>query len=83
MEPIGHQLRQALEAANETIPNQLKKPTKSPSIAWVFRLFHGVQIWIVQQNEMTQQLVVNLNSLLKRIIKYFGPNAERIYSASG
>jgi transposase len=78
-----HQLRQALEAANETIPNQLKKPTKSPSIAWVFRLFHGVQIWIVQQNEMTQQLVVNLNGLLKRIIKYFGSNAERIYSASG
>ena len=78
-----HQLRQALEAANETIPNQLKKPTKSPSIAWVFRLFHGVQIWIIQQNEMSQQLVVNLNGLLKRIIKYFGPNAERIYSASG
>lgn len=78
-----YQLRQALEAANETIPNQLKKPTKSPSIAWVFRLFHGVQLWIVQQNEMTQQLVVNLNSLLKRIIKYFGPNAEQIYSASG
>ena len=78
-----YQLRQALEKANETIPDQQKKPTKTPSMAWVFRLFHGVQVWIVQQHDLNQELVVNLNSLKRRIIKYFGAEATRIYSASG
>lgn len=78
-----HQLRQALVVANATIPNQLKKPTKNPSMAWVFRLFQGVHVWIIHQQDLTQRLVVNLNSLTRRIIKYFGPDAERIYSASG
>ena len=78
-----YQLRQALEKANETIPDQQKKPTKTPSMAWVFRLFHGIQVWIVRQHDLNQELVVNLNSLKRRIIQYFGPEATRIYSASG
>lgn len=52
-------------------------------MAWVFRLFHGIQVWIVRQHDLNQELVVNLNSLKRRIIQYFGPEATRIYSASG
>lgn len=78
-----YQLRQALEQENQTIPNQLGKPTKTPSMAWVFRMFHGIQVWVIPQNGGVQELVVNTTTLLRRIIRYFGPVAENIYASSG
>lgn len=78
-----HKLRQALEQANETIPDQLSRETKKPTMAWVFRLFHGVHVWTIRQGEKTQTLVVNLTTLMKRIIRHFGSSAEKIYALSG
>lgn len=78
-----HKLRQALEQAHETVPDQLKKQTKKPTMAWIFRLFHGVHVWTIRQGETIQTLVVNLTPLMKRIIGYFGPSAEKIYALSG
>ena len=54
-----HRLRQALDQANATIPDQLNKQTKKPTAAWIFRLFHGVHVWTIRQGEKTQTLVVN------------------------
>ena len=78
-----HKLRQALEQADQMIPDQLGKETKKPTMAWVFRLFHGVHVWTIRQGKRTQTLVVNLTPLMKRIISYFGRSAERIYALSG
>lgn len=76
-------LRQALVEANETIPDQLKKPTMKPTMAWVFRLFKGIQVWLIPQDGRVNELVVNLTALTRRIIGYFGPVAEGIYASSG
>lgn len=76
-------LRQALEQAEATVPDQLRKETKKPTMAWIFRLFYGIHVWTIRQGEQTQTLVVNLTSLMKRIIGYFGASAEKIYSSSG
>ena len=74
-----HQLREALKKANETIPNQLKKPTQNPTMMWVCRLFHGVGIVFLNLGTGTQMIVANLNDLTKRIVSYFGIHAEIIY----
>ena len=74
-----HQLREALKKANETIPNQLKKPTQNPTMTWVCRLFHGVGIVLLNLGTGVQMIVANLNDLTKRIISYFGIHAEIIY----
>lgn len=37
----------------------------------------------IQQDGTVQKLVINLTGLMRRIIRYFGLEAERIYSASG
>lgn len=74
-----HHLRSALERSGETIPNQLKKPTKTPSMAWVCRLFHGVQVLHIQLPTMTQCLVINLTEITRKIIRLFGKQAEYIY----
>lgn len=76
-------LRNALTEANETIPDQLKNPTMKPTMAWVFRLFQGIQVWLVPHNGAISELVVNLTALTRRIIEYFGPVAESIYALSG
>jgi len=78
-----HKLRQAFEKANETVPDERMKKTKEPTAAWIFRLFHGVHVWTIRQGETAQTLVVNLTSLMKRIIRYFGLSVEKIYSLSG
>lgn len=74
-------LRDALKQAHATIPNQLKKPTNKPSMAYVCRLFHGIQVWCVAWEEgYVQQCVVNLKVVTKQIIGYFGLKAMEIYS---
>jgi len=75
-----YDLRCALEKNDETIPNQNGKPTKKPTMKWVYRLFHGVQVLRIRTKDFFQELVINLNELLKTIIGYFGTHAMRIYS---
>jgi hypothetical protein len=77
-----YHLRQALEKTGETIPNQLKKPTKTPSMAWVCRMFHGVQLLHIQLPSMVQSLVINLTDVMKKIIRIIGSHAEYIYGLS-
>ena len=75
-----YDLRCALEKHDETIPNQNGKPTKKPTMKWVHRLFHGVQVLRIRTKNFFQELVINLNDVLKTIIGYFGAHAMRIYS---
>jgi transposase len=74
-----HAFRRALTAAQDTIPNQLKKETASPSMKWVYRLFHGVQVITLCLPEVSQEIVINLKAVQKKIIRYFGPRAMQIY----
>jgi transposase len=74
-----HRIRSTLEKANETIPNQLDKETKTPSMQWVYRLFHGVHVLKIETKELSQEPVINLNPLLERIVKMFGTRAMEIY----
>jgi transposase len=77
-----HQLRKALADANETIPDQRKKPTSKPTMSWVCRMFSGVGIVFINLDIGTQSIVANLNDVTKRIVRYFGPHAEYIYGIS-
>lgn len=71
--------RRALQAANDTIPNQLKKATDKPTMKWVYRLFQGVQVLTIQLGRKIQEIVINLNETTRKIIGYFGRKALQIY----
>lgn len=75
-----YDLRCALEKDNATIPNQDGKPTKQPTMKWVYRMFHGIQVLYIRTKAFFQELVINLDDVLKTIIGYFGAPAMRIYS---
>jgi transposase len=40
-------LRNALAAQNETIPNQIKQPTATPTLRWIFQLMEGINLVVV------------------------------------
>ena len=72
-------LRQQLLAHEATIPTQTNKQTNNPSMKWVYRLFHGVCVLKLNLYTNMQNIVLNLNELLRRIIGYFGNIACNIY----
>ena len=40
-------LRQALVQADESLPNQLKKPTQRPTLRWIFQCFQAVHLLMI------------------------------------
>lgn len=72
-------LRQQLKEYQATIPSQSGKETNKPSMKWVYRLFSGIAVLKIKVNQQWQELVLNLDTLLCRIIRYFGAYACNIY----
>lgn len=46
---------------------------------WVYRLFQGVQVISLTLQGITQEIVINLKAIQKKIIRYFGLRAMAIY----
>jgi transposase len=73
-------LRQALKDMSATIPNQLRKPTQTPTIRWVFQLFEGLDILLVRQNgEVVFRQLVNLRPVQHQVITLLGPQVQKCY----
>ena len=68
-------LRQALKTANETIPNQLGKPTQTPTLRWVFQSFMAIHLVVLNG----QQQVLNLNENHRKILRFLGSAAQEYY----
>ena len=73
------QLRQALAEQKQTLPNQLGKPTSSPTLRWVFQCFMAVHLVVFQG----VQQVVNLTDERFHILRFFSPACRRYYLLSG
>lgn len=74
-----HQLRHALRDHNETVPDQLGKPTQSITLRRVFQIFEGIHVVTLQLSEVVQQLVTNLDALHWQILRLLGPPFEKMY----
>jgi len=72
-------LRNALQAAKESIPDQKRKETDTPSMKWVYFLFSGVHELTINLEGQLKKLVINVNPILKKIVSYFGERARQIY----
>ena len=73
-------LREQLKKHVDTLPSQSGQATNKPSMKWVYRLFHGVHILKIKQEDCQQTLVLNVSDLLRKIIAYFGQVACHIYN---
>ena len=68
-------LRQALKAANETIPNQLGKLIENPTLRWIFQCFMAIHLVFING----QQQVVNLNDNHRKILRFLGSASQEYY----
>jgi len=76
---LEFRIRQALQEAGETFPNQLGKPVMNPTARWVFQYFTGIHLLIINDQ---QTLVLNMNEEHQRIIRLLGNPYQQIYSSN-
>ncbi|NJO80512.1 MAG: IS1634 family transposase [Cyanobacteria bacterium RM1_2_2] len=68
-------LRQALSQSRQSLKNQLKKPTQTPTLRWVFQCFQSVHlVWI---DNLIQ--VVNLTEERQQILRFLGAACQKYY----
>jgi transposase len=72
-------IRQFLDEAKQTIPNSLKKPTKKPTLKWIFFRFAGITVLTIRTKKGVSQTICNLTAVTKQVIQGFGPKAMAIY----
>lgn len=75
-------LRQQLEKLRTTLPNQLGKPTKRPTMRWIFQLFEGVHLLIHRLSSGVQERVLNMNQVRYQILNVLGDKFKKIYAAT-
>lgn len=68
-------LRQALSQSKQHLKNQLKKPTQTPTLRWIFQCFQSVHlVWI---GNLAQ--VVNLTEERQHILRFLGAACQKYY----
>lgn len=68
-------LRQALSQSKQSLKNQLKKPTQTPTLRWIFQCFQSVHlVWI---GNLAQ--VVNLTEERQHILRFLGAACQKYY----
>lgn len=68
-------LRKALADTNDTVLNQRKQPTKSPTIRWIFQAFQAVHLVVLNG----QAQVSNLTPERLKILKCMGTSCQKYY----
>ncbi len=76
-------LRARLNETEQTIPDQVHKPTARPTMRWVFQCFEGIELLHVQTATTSLVLVLRLESVHRLILALLGPLYEKIYNPSG
>ncbi len=72
-------LRMQLRKHNMTIPNQIKQPTKNPTMRWIFQLFEGIYFVTIEAKDIAKRSIEGLNELRTDVIKLLGAAVKDIY----
>ncbi|MCP4572649.1 MAG: IS1634 family transposase [bacterium] len=72
-------LRDALEEKDVFLPNQLNKPTKNPTLKWIFKLLNNINVVYLTIEKSRKTVIEGINELKEKIINFFGANARKIY----
>ena len=76
-------LRSRLAETQQTIPDQLQKPTARPTMRWVFQCFEGIELLHVQTTTTSRLFVLRLQPVHQLILQLLGPLYEKLYNLSG
>jgi transposase len=71
-------LRAQLATHHETVPNQIKQPTTSPTLRWVFQLLEGIHRLRMTVQGQAHDLIEGLNDVQVKILWLFGNEVCRL-----
>ena len=80
-----YRLRDKLKTTGETLPNQLDKEVRNPTLRWIFQIMEGLGMARIEGSSgvespaSVRELVTNMTPLRKKIIRLFGPTACRMH----
>lgn len=72
-------LRKQLQEKNDSLPNQIKKPIKNPTLRWIFQLMEGIDVIYVSIRKKIHRKITGITELRKKIIQFFFPAIGEIY----
>jgi transposase len=72
-------LRNQLKQQNDTLPNQIDKPVKNPTMRWIFQLLEGIDVVYVSIRNKIHRKITGLTTLRKKIIQFFFLPVLEIY----
>jgi transposase len=72
-------MRQQLAQQKETLPNQIGRPTATPTLRWIFQLLEGINVVTVVLQRQVQVVIEGLTDLRKKILLLFGQKVCQIY----
>ena len=72
-------LRQELKKTEQTVPNQLNKPTQRPTMRWVFEIFMGVIVSAVTDGGTIIKTIVHLSDPQITILELLGRDCKKYY----
>ena len=76
-------LRTELAQRDESIPNQVGKPTQRPTIRRIFQVFRGIDILLIHNPMGIQRQVLNLKPIHLRVLDLLGPEVKKYYILDG
>lgn len=77
-------LRLQLTETGESLPDQVGKPTQTPTMRWIFQLFEGIDLLILhQRGAVVSRQVLNLRPSHRTVLRMLGPPVENCYLLAG
>jgi transposase len=74
-----HLLRRQLVATEQTLPNQINKPTNRPTMRWIFHCFEGIDLLHIRIGSRWHTQVLGLQALHQRVLRLLGPAYSQYY----
>jgi transposase len=75
-------LRSQLAATEQTVPNQVNKPTDRPTMRWIFQCFEGIDLLHIRIGSRLQTQVLGLQALHRQVLRLLGPPYLHFYLVS-
>lgn len=75
-------VRKQLAEKNETLPNQIDKPIKNPTMRWIFQLMEGIDIIYIRIKDVIQKKIVGITELRQKIISFLFDSVQEIYKTA-
>ena len=75
-------LRARLAQTDQTLPNQINVPTKTPTLRWVFQMLEGIHRVVMMEGSIRRTFIEGLTALRQKILRLFGNTVCRHYQIS-